>query len=332
MNLPLVSIVIPMYNQRPDFLRHCLEGAFAQTYPNIEIIVSDNHSNNESPKLLAELNQPNLKIVKPQTHIGIIDNFVFAASAATGEYIAFLSSDDVLYPQCIEKVVKPLLQDPLLAYSYCENAIIDEKNELKFLIRKNKLPTGTYSKKEIANRMYNNSEYWIIGGVIRHEYYKKVGFAKDLIASDWVMGFQLLKYGNVAYINETLSAIRFHERQGEASVEYESRHIIHHRQRIEKHNYIINDEALLREISLTKKKALNYRYSEILVTVVDLTRKYHKKLVSEKYVNEVIDLYKQTENGFNFNFLAKHYPYKYALLYTYILGFMRRTLKKLSKN
>ena len=52
MNPPLVSIIVPVYNQRPDFLRECIESVINQTYTNIEIIISDNHSTNETPEVL----------------------------------------------------------------------------------------------------------------------------------------------------------------------------------------------------------------------------------------------------------------------------------------
>src|SRR5258705_7070185 len=97
MNLPLVSIIIPTYNQRPDFLRECLKSAIGQTYPNIEVIVSDNHSDNEMVQVLEDFPKDRLKLIKPPRHLDIIDNFIFGAEAATGEYISFLSSDDLLY-------------------------------------------------------------------------------------------------------------------------------------------------------------------------------------------------------------------------------------------
>ena len=54
-NRPTVSILIPTYNQRPDFLRATLRSVLAQTYTDFEVVVSDNHSTNEAPQVLAEL-------------------------------------------------------------------------------------------------------------------------------------------------------------------------------------------------------------------------------------------------------------------------------------
>ncbi len=50
-NVPLVSILIPTYN-RPHYFKIALESALAQTYSNIEIIVGDDSTNNETEKLI----------------------------------------------------------------------------------------------------------------------------------------------------------------------------------------------------------------------------------------------------------------------------------------
>lgn len=178
MSLPLVSIIIPTYNQRPDFLRECLQSAINQTYANTEIIVSDNHSTNEAIHIIEEYVSDRLKIIKPRQHVDIIDNFNFAAGAATGEYITFLSSDDLLYPECISRLIEPLIENKSLSLSYGENAIIDASGKRRLLIRKLRLHSGIYPKKEIAYRMYNYPEYWINGGLIRNEHFRKVGFVK----------------------------------------------------------------------------------------------------------------------------------------------------------
>lgn len=330
MNEPLVSIIIPMYNQRADFLRDCIQSAITQTYANIEVIVSDNHSTNEAVRVLDEFPENRLRIIKPDRHLDIIDNFNFAASAATGEYITFLSSDDLLYPECIARVVQPLIQNRGLSYSYCENAIIDEAGKRQSIIRKLQMPSGIHQKSEIAFRMYNFSEYWIIGGVIRHEHFRKVGFVKEIRAGDWILGLQLLKYGDVAYCNELLSAIRFHDREGDAKQSYAEAHTLHNMQRVKKNEFIIEDQELLDAIGISRRQAINYRNKEILGSVIVLIRQYHNHLVSRETLNKIFGFYKQSQSGFSFNFLTRYFASKPALFYTYLLGFFGRVYKSVA--
>jgi glycosyltransferase involved in cell wall biosynthesis len=327
MSLPLVSIIIPMYNQRPDFLRECLKSAVNQTYKNIEIIVSDNHSTNGAIRVVEEFADKRNKIIKPARHVDIVDNFNFAADAATGEYITFLSSDDLLYPECIARVVQPLIENKNLSLSYCENEIIDESGKRRSLIRKGQLPSGIYPKKKIAFRMYNYPEYWIIGGVIRNEHFRKIGFAKEIRAADWILGLQLLKYGDVVYCNEVLSAIRFHEREGDAKQLYSAAHTLHNIHTAKRHSFIIEDQKLLDALSISRKQAIHYRNKEITGSVINLVRQFHKHLVSKETLKKIFEVYKQTRSGFSFNFLTRFYASKAALFYTYLLGLYGRVNK-----
>jgi glycosyltransferase involved in cell wall biosynthesis len=331
MSLPLVSIVMPTYNQRPEYLREAINSAITQTYENIELIISDNHSSNDAVKVLQEFSDKRIKIIKPPQHIGLIENFTFAASAANGEYISFLSSDDVLYPECIAKVVAPMINNENISLSYCENAIIDNSGKLKFLIRKGNLPAGVYPRKKAAYRMYNFSEYWFIGGIMRTEQYKRIGFAGEIVAGDWILGFKALKYGDAAYVNEILSAIRFHERQGSAASEYADRHVLNNFQRIQKHEWLIEDPELLDAIGFSKKQAIAYKDKEILAAVIVLTRQYHKKEVGKEVVDKVFAFYKQHRSGMVFNLFTRYYRSKLILLGTYVYGVFNRVVKFFKK-
>jgi glycosyltransferase involved in cell wall biosynthesis len=331
MSLPLVSILIPTYNQRADFLTECLRSAINQTYKNIEIIVSDNHSGEETVRILNEFPKDKIRIIKPPQHVDIIDNFNIAGDAAAGEYITFLSSDDVLSPECISKVVQPLIENSNLVFSYCENAIIDESGTRKSLVRKLRLPSGIYSKKKIAYRLYNYSDYWIIGGVMRREQFNKVRFVKKIRAADWVLAMQLLKYGDFAYCNEPLSAIRFHERLGNDKQAYAEAHVLHNLQRASRHEIIIKDKELLAAIGIPEQQARSYRNKELLGSVIVLVRQYHKREINKETITKIFEAYKQNCSGFHFNFLTRYYTAKLALLYTYGLGFINRIGKLFSR-
>jgi glycosyltransferase involved in cell wall biosynthesis len=331
MKLPLVSIIIPTYNQKPEFLRECIKSAITQTYENIEVIISDNYSTNGVEKIFSEFSDGRIRVIKPEKHLGLIDNFNFAASAAKGEYITFLSSDDLIYPECIAKVTSPMINNKGISLSYCENAIIDEFGKTKSLVRKGKLSSAVYSNKEAAARMYNSSEYWVIGGIMRNDHFKQTGFPKEIIAGDWILGFKLLKYGDAAYCNVVLSAIRFHERKGEATAEYAERHVLNNFQRVKKHEWLIEDEELLKAIGITKKQAIAYRNKEITGSVIVLTRQYHKQQISEEVVKKTFAFYKQYQSGVVFKLFTRYYKKKMILLATYVYGVYNRVIKFFKK-
>lgn len=92
---PLVSIGIPTYN-RPQALRKALESITQQSYKNLEIIVSENPSDNESTSIIKEFiqNDSRIRYFYQVQNLGLFYNFKFLADQANGEYFAWLADDD----------------------------------------------------------------------------------------------------------------------------------------------------------------------------------------------------------------------------------------------
>ncbi|OAB62032.1 hypothetical protein AY599_06460, partial [Leptolyngbya valderiana BDU 20041] len=104
---PLVSVCIPTYNGS-RFLEEALASVEKQTYPNLEIIVADDGSTDETVELIKsfrdKLETP-LRLFR-NSRLGMVQNWNFCLEMATGKYIKFLFQDDVLSPQCIEAMVE----------------------------------------------------------------------------------------------------------------------------------------------------------------------------------------------------------------------------------
>jgi len=93
---PRFSIVIPTYN-RATSVSHTLSGCFAQTFENFEIIVVDDGSSDNTLEVLDTIQDSRLVVVS-QKNAGPAAARNAGMDAACGEYIAFLDSDDVWYP------------------------------------------------------------------------------------------------------------------------------------------------------------------------------------------------------------------------------------------
>lgn len=109
MNLPLVTISIPIYNCK-NHLISCLQSVVNQTYQNLEILFVDDLGNDNS-MLLAEdflLKNPhlNFKILKNEKNAGLSVVRNVGIDNAQGKYIFFLDSDDEITPDCISKMVE----------------------------------------------------------------------------------------------------------------------------------------------------------------------------------------------------------------------------------
>ncbi|MFM7886227.1 MAG: glycosyltransferase family 2 protein, partial [Pseudanabaena sp.] len=101
---PLVSVGIPTYN-RPDGLKRTLDCITKQTYQNIEIIISDNHSNDPKvEKIVKEFQEKDKRITyfKQLENKGAVFNFAYLLKQAIGEYFMWAADDDEWEPEFIQ--------------------------------------------------------------------------------------------------------------------------------------------------------------------------------------------------------------------------------------
>ena len=107
---PLVSVIIPVYNVLP-YLREALDSVINQTYKNLEILVVDDGSTDGSGEVCDEyLSDPRV-IVIHQENKGLSGARNTALDRMTGEYVAFLDSDDAFMPEMIKHMVKAITQN-----------------------------------------------------------------------------------------------------------------------------------------------------------------------------------------------------------------------------
>lgn len=119
MNQPKVSIVIPTYN-REKFIAECIHSALSQSYANIEVIVSDNASTDRTWEICQEIAQQDQRVVlvRNETNIGPVKNWIEGINRATGEYCKILFSDDQMKPDCLALMV-PKLSAGDVGFVYC---------------------------------------------------------------------------------------------------------------------------------------------------------------------------------------------------------------------
>jgi len=92
---PLVSIVVATYNGE-QYIEAQLDSLLKQTWPNVEIIVSDDCSKDNTLAVLERYAQhSNIRIIKNTTNLGYIKNFEMGCKHATGEYISLCDQDDI---------------------------------------------------------------------------------------------------------------------------------------------------------------------------------------------------------------------------------------------
>lgn len=103
---PLVTIGIPTYNRADGYLRECLACALNQTYENVEVIVSDNCSNDRTSALMRSISDSRLRYIRHEKNIGPANNFNYCLKQARGAYFLLLHDDDLIDPDFVEICMK----------------------------------------------------------------------------------------------------------------------------------------------------------------------------------------------------------------------------------
>lgn len=106
MDYPLITIGIPTYNRAEKFLKEAIQSALNQTYLNLEIIVSDNCSTDDTESIVKSYSGQRLRYIRHPKNIGSTNNFNYCLKEAGGIYFLLLHDDDLIDSDFIEVCVK----------------------------------------------------------------------------------------------------------------------------------------------------------------------------------------------------------------------------------
>ncbi|WP_257143361.1 glycosyltransferase family 2 protein [Bacillus cereus] len=223
----MVSILIPTFN-RPLYFQLALQSALHQTYPNIEIIIGDDSTNDETEKLVTENFLPfykQIKYIRNRERLGQFENDSMLLDQSEGEYINYLMDDDLYAATKIETMMNYYIldtqQEIKLITSY--RKLIDSVGNFLEDIWSTK-PLFTIdtilSGKELGKKMITN-QCNFIGEPTTVLFRKKdliypFGMFKNrkyLCNVDVASWLTLLSQGKMIYIAEPLSYFRLHANQ-----------------------------------------------------------------------------------------------------------------------
>ena len=112
-----ITVFIPTYN-RSGWLPGAIGSVLAQTWPDFRLIVSDNASTDETPKVVAQFDDPRLSYARLEEHIDLFEHFNLCFERATTEYVFTLPDDDRMAPDLLERTVAGLDRNPRAAIAH----------------------------------------------------------------------------------------------------------------------------------------------------------------------------------------------------------------------
>lgn len=217
MSLPLVSIVIPSY--KPGHFAQCLKSAIGQTYPRVEIMVSDNCPTEEIRDICAAYPQ----VIYQRNSAVRAQNILGALYSAKGELVKPLFDDDILHPFCVERMVATMNMDPAVQLVFSASQVININNERTERRRpyeaSGSMPGRDMQRSmvlgmrnfvgEFSSIMFRRQRLWEIGPLRLFQY---GGHDCSTGLADIAAYFNLAASDKVFYIDEELSYFRHDQR------------------------------------------------------------------------------------------------------------------------
>ncbi|KAA2239143.1 glycosyltransferase [Chitinophaga agrisoli] len=128
---PVVSIILPTYNGA-RFIRQSLDSCLAQTFRDIELIIVNDCSTDETPAIIKEYAQrdPRIKVINNATNQRLPASLNIGFSAASGRYYTWTSDDNYYAPDAIAKMVAVLEQQPDIDLVYADYYEVDNDDKI----------------------------------------------------------------------------------------------------------------------------------------------------------------------------------------------------------
>lgn len=221
---PLITIAIPTFN-RALWLQNCILAALSQTYGRLEVFVSDNASTDNTAEVLASFHDQRLRIIRQETNIGLLPNWNACLAGARGDYIVFVSDDDMIAPDMLERCIALLRsnrQIPLVI-ALSDTYLIEEQ-ESRHSTPSRVLKTGIWDGTDILLEYLKDRIYPAMCSILirTDALRKRGGFPADLPHAGDAAGWApLLLNGKSGFVNESCATNVVHNSRETSNLKIE---------------------------------------------------------------------------------------------------------------
>lgn len=201
----LISVVIPAYNQSA-YLRLALDGVLAQTHHELEIIVVDDGSTDDTPAVCQAITDPRLRYIRQDNDrsfgLGARNRGMLEAR---GEWIALLDQDDLWAPQKLAAQLRLAQENPALGCVFCPARLIDDDGIVTGY-QSDDLPEG-----EVYAHLLKRNRYYVSSGMFRRRLLFMAGIPHESCGyADWQLWMSLARHAPVGVVHEYLCDYRIH--------------------------------------------------------------------------------------------------------------------------
>lgn len=236
---PLVSVCIPAYNNA-GYIKDTIMSILKQTYQNIELIVVDDHSTDNTVEVLESINDERLKIYRNEHNLGMVGNWNRCLELATGEYVKLICADDMIARDAIEKEAKAMKKHPTVNLVESDTRLVDINGKKTGQFRRYH-KSGVVDGKKLAKISLMIQDFYgaPVNNLIRRSALEKTGGFDTSFTYilDFDMWLRLSCTGDVYIIHEQLNSFRIRNDSNTGVLIGEKRDVYNaeHRKLLEKH-------------------------------------------------------------------------------------------------
>jgi len=205
----LVSVIIPNYNNE-KYLEECIQSVLNQTYKNIEVLIIDDASTDNSIEVIQKYIKlsPSIRLIRNSENLGVSKNRHKAIMKAKGKYITTLDSDDYyIDTEKIEKELDIILVNGEESIAFSNIVIVDNHGVKKFPNAKNNIKEGDIFEPVLTRSCMIPRDFLCT----KKQYLAVGGFDKDIpIYEDWDLKIRLSKENKFCYSGVDGVAYRRH--------------------------------------------------------------------------------------------------------------------------
>ncbi len=236
---PLVSVCIPAYNNA-EYIRDTIASVLNQTYRNIELIVVDDKSTDETASVVESVKDERLKLYRNEKNLGMVGNWNRCLKLATGEFIKLVCADDLLDADAIEKEAGAMREHPDVNLVESDTRLVDINGKKTGAFHRYR-KSGVVDGAKLAKRSLLIQNYFgaPVNNLIRRSALRETGGFDNSLTYilDFDMWLRLACTGKVYIIHELLNSFRIRNDSNTGVLIGERQEVYNaeHRRLLEKH-------------------------------------------------------------------------------------------------
>lgn len=209
---PKVSVIIPSYN-RAHFVGEAIQSILDQTFPDFEVIVVDDGSTDNTKDVVTSFKDPRVKYTF-QENRGIAAARNTGIKATSGEYVAFLDSDDLWLPQHLELKVRLLDSRPEVALVCSDNYVVDYRTgtNLGTFWHRIRVNPERASRQPLRELLSEECFISLQSTLVRRSVFAEVGYLDESLRlyDDWDICVRIAQRFSIETIDMPLVTYRVH--------------------------------------------------------------------------------------------------------------------------